>query len=246
LAESYKLNKLLAYYHNSPITLLRELKPEYEWKEWKFSKSNRCWGNGIEPNVEQIRAFFDEFKTDAQLDSLNDFTKYIVKDFPQGIFQYYNFNLFKCISQIYPEHAWNEDEFQAVNYSKISMSAWKDLEKNDPRLKIQHKLNGGEVRVGKYPVDGHHTSLTYEEVLEILENLPSFCKIYKHNTSTNIAFQFQGTYWHGHPDFYSASDIHPKVKKTYGELYQRTTKIICELSNTCHVVEIWEHDYNKY
>lgn len=52
LADNYNIRTLMLHYHNSPICLLRELKPEHEWKEWKFAKSNQCWGDGKEPNIQ--------------------------------------------------------------------------------------------------------------------------------------------------------------------------------------------------
>ena len=118
--------------------------------------------------------------------------------------------------------------------------------KNDSRLNIQHKLTGGEVKIGKNPVDGYYEASSYDDALEVLNSLPSYCTIKTHETATNIAFQFHGTYWHGHPDFYNADDIHPVTNKSYGYLYKRTFDITEKISETHHVVEIWEHDYNKY
>ena len=44
-----------------------------------------------------------------------------------------------------------------------------------------------------------------------------FCK------KTNTCYEYNGYYWHGHPDYYNPYDIHPVVKtKTFGELYQNT------------------------
>lgn len=246
LAKSYKLEHLLMHYNNSPIRLLRELKPEYEWKEWKFSKSNNCWGDGTVPNMERIRNFFDDFKNENNLKSLDEFTQYIVKQFPQGILVYFRFNLYTCMSQVYPEYTWNEADFQAVNYSKVATSCWNDIMKNDPRLNIQHKLTGGEVKIGKNPVDGHYEASSYDDALQVLNNLPSYCTFRTHKTATNIAFQFHGTYWHGHPSFYNADDIQPNTGKTYGYLYNKTLDITNKIAETHHVVEIWEHDFNKY
>ena len=111
---------------------------------------------------------------------------------------------------------------------------------------IQHKLNGGEKKIGKNPVDGFYEAQTMADIDSILEKLPSYCHITKHSNSMIIVFQFHGTWWHGHPDFYKANDIHPRSKKTYGELYDNTIETTKKLSETCHVVEIWEHDYNSY
>lgn len=247
LCEKYNLHTLLGTYANSPIKLLRDLKPEYEWKEWRFSKSNLCWSIEGEPNIPQIRAYFDEFVKENNLQSLKEIAQYCVKDFPQGIFIHYNFNLCTCMKSIYPEMEWSEAEFQAINYSKASIRCFEELGRYDPRLKdIKHKLNGGEVRIGKYPVDGYITLLSYDDCIDILNSLPSYCNAYKHQESTNIIIQFHGSYWHGHPDIFESTNIHPQTKKTYGELYERTQQITKTLLETCHVIEIWEHDYNSY
>jgi len=39
---------------------------------------------------------------------------------------------------------------------------------------------------------------------------------------TNTWYEYNGHYWHGHPDYYNSKDIHPITKKTFGELYQQT------------------------
>ena len=41
---------------------------------------------------------------------------------------------------------------------------------------------------------------------------------------TNTWYEYNGYYWHGHPDYYNSNDIHPITKTTYGELYQKTLK----------------------
>ena len=146
---------------------------------------------------------------------------------------------------VYPEHSWEEDKFQAVNYSKTSIRLWNELMKLNPKLNLQHKLNGGEVIVGKYPVDAYYRSENYDDSLSVLSLLPSFCIIKKHDTATDIIFQYHGTYWHAHPAYYEESYIHPTKKKECGLIYTETCRITEELSKTHHVVEIWEHEYLK-
>jgi hypothetical protein len=245
LAEQNNLIGLLNCYNNSPIQLLRDLRPDYKWREWKFSKSNRCWSDGTTIKIDMIRSYFDEFYEENDFKSLDDFAGYIVKDFPQGILVFFNFNLYKCMTAVYPEHSWEEDKFQAVNYSKTSIRLWKYLMSIIPMLSLQHKLNGGEVMVGKYPVDAYHRADTYDDVLYILSLLPSYCMVKKHENATCIIFQYHGTYWHAHPDYYEASYIHPTRKIECGLIYTETCRITEELSKTHHVVEIWEHEYLK-
>jgi hypothetical protein len=146
---------------------------------------------------------------------------------------------------IYPEHTWEEEKYQAVNYSKTSIKVWKHLMSIIPMLSLQHKLNGGEVIIGKYPVDAYHRSNTYDDAIYILSLLPSYCMVKKHDTATCIIFQYHGTYWHAHPDYYEANYIHPTKKIECGLIYTDTCRITEELSKTHHIVEIWEHEYMK-
>jgi len=243
LAKCNNLIGFMNYYNNSPIQMLRDLHPEYKWKEWKFAYSSKCWTIDGIIRLDMIRDYFDEFYEENNLKSLDDFAGYIVKDFRQGILIHFRFNLYKCMKTVYPEHPWEEDKFQAVNYSKASIRLWKYLISVIPMLSLQHKLNGGEVFIGKYPVDAYHCSDSYDDIIFILSQLPSYCIIKKHDTATNIIFQYHGTYWHAHPDYYEANHIHPTRKIECGLIYAETCKISEELSKTHHVVEIWEHDY---
>ena len=243
LAKQYNLVGLMNCYSNSPIMLLRDLLPHYDWKEWKFSKSNNCWSDGTIVNIGRIRSFFDDFRTEKNHQSLDDFTGYCVKDFPQGMLKLFNFNLYKCMTAVYPEHNWDEGKFQAVNYSKLSIRCWKELMSLIPMLTLQHKLNGGEVKVIGHPVDAYHGAKSYEEAIHILSLLPSYCIIKKHDYATNIIFQFHGTYWHAHYLHYESTKIHPTRKIECGLVYKETCDLTEELSKTHHVVEIWEHDY---
>ena len=40
--------------------------------------------------------------------------------------------------------------------------------------------------------------------------------------STNTWYEYNGYFWHGHPDYYNPNDINPRTKTTFGELYQET------------------------
>jgi hypothetical protein len=64
--------------------------------------------------------------------------------------------------------------------------------------------------------------------------------------ATNTVYEFNGDYWHGNPKKFSSNDINPRVKKTYGELYQLTLrKRSLFESNGYNVVSIWEDEYDQ-
>lgn len=66
-----------------------------------------------------------------------------------------------------------------------------------------------------------------------------FCSV------TNTIYEFHGDYWHGNPLVYNASDMHPVVHITYGELYLRTQSREQSIRDLgFNVVSIWESEWN--
>lgn len=62
--------------------------------------------------------------------------------------------------------------------------------------------------------------------------------------TTNTLYEFNGDYWHGNPMYYDQNKLHPKVPKTFGELYQATLnreKLIKDAGY--NLVSIWESDF---
>jgi len=67
------------------------------------------------------------------------------------------------------------------------------------------------------------------------------------DVTTNTVYEFLGDYWHGNPEIYNLSDIHPKVKKSFGELYENTFKMLDKVKALGYNVKyIWENDWNKF
>jgi len=63
---------------------------------------------------------------------------------------------------------------------------------------------------------------------------------------TNTIYEFLGDFWHGNPEVFIQTDINPRNKKTYGQLYQETLDRIKTFEdNGYNVVYIWENHYNK-
>lgn len=63
---------------------------------------------------------------------------------------------------------------------------------------------------------------------------------------TNTIYEFYGDFWHGNPNIFISDDINPYLKKTYGELYQKTLEKEKILKNAGYeIVHIWESDFNK-
>lgn len=63
---------------------------------------------------------------------------------------------------------------------------------------------------------------------------------------TNTVYEFHGDFWHGNPSIYSATDINPRNKSTYGELYKKTVareELIKQ--SGYNLITIWEYDFKK-
>lgn len=109
---------------------------------------------------------------------------------------------------------------KSKQYSK-SQIEWLKIRKIVDNVYIQHVENEGEYKIPgtNYRVDGY-------------------------SAETNIVYQFHGDFYHGNPKRFDINVINPKLKKTYGELYQKTldtNNII--LQKGFKLVEIWEWEW---
>lgn len=60
------------------------------------------------------------------------------------------------------------------------------------------------------------------------------------------AYEYNGDWWHGNPEYYNPNDIHPICKKTYGELYRKTKEKEAILKKAgFKVISIWESEQKK-
>jgi G:T-mismatch repair DNA endonuclease (very short patch repair protein) len=92
-------------------------------------------------------------------------------------------------------------------------------------IDIQHAENGGEYKVENIKADG-------------------FCR------ETGEIYEYHGDFWHGNPARYNPQSMNVMVKKTFGELYQKTIEReqrIIDLG--FKLVTIWETEWlnlNKF
>jgi len=105
------------------------------------------------------------------------------------------------------------------NYSKKSIR-WLEYVEKKENIHIQHALNGGEYRIGRYKVDG-------------------YCK------ETNTCFEFFGDYFHGNPKVFKPLDYNKLLKKQFAELLINTNQRIIDIQNKGYIIEfIWESDWD--
>lgn len=71
-------------------------------------------------------------------------------------------------------------------------------------------------------------------------------KLDAYDPINNIAYEFNGDFWHGNPEKFSPNDINPKTKTTYGELYEKTLKKENKLKVAGYnLVSVWESEYKE-
>lgn len=65
-----------------------------------------------------------------------------------------------------------------------------------------------------------------------------------YNPQTNTIYEFLGDFYHGNPVKFSADDINPKLKITYGQLYQKTLDRLNMITEAGYnLVTIWENEW---
>ena len=66
-----------------------------------------------------------------------------------------------------------------------------------------------------------------------------------YDPDTKTVYEFNGIFWHGHPDFYEPKDVNPCNNRKYGELYQATLDKEQNLKLAGYnVISMWEHEFN--
>lgn len=64
------------------------------------------------------------------------------------------------------------------------------------------------------------------------------------HAESNTIYQFHGDYFHGNPVVYDATEYNSRVKKTFGEIYERSCRIDQDFRDLGYnLVIMWEHDW---
>ena len=72
-------------------------------------------------------------------------------------------------------------------------------------------------------------------------------KVDGYREETNTVYEFHGDYWHGNPNLYHPNDVNERVKKPFGELYQKTVERDNKiLALGYNLVVKWEKDFPEY
>lgn len=63
----------------------------------------------------------------------------------------------------------------------------------------------------------------------------------------NVVYEFLGNYWHGNPRKFDPTDIHPVIKKPYGEIYRKNFEKFDNLTQLGYTIRyIWEDKWKEW
>jgi len=72
-------------------------------------------------------------------------------------------------------------------------------------------------------------------------------KVDGYDPQTNTIYEFLGDYWHGNPNIFNPNDIHPRIKKTYGQVYENTMNRFNKFKALGYNIKyIWESDWKRF
>ena len=98
--------------------------------------------------------------------------------------------------------------------------AWLEYISNKENIYIQHAMNNGEFKIGKYRVDG-------------------YCD------EKNICYEFNGCFYHGCLKCHKPYNINEIIKKSFTELYIKTLeKQLFIEQQGFRLITIWEHEWD--
>jgi len=106
------------------------------------------------------------------------------------------------------------------NGYSITQIKWINFMQSLQNIYIQHAENEGEYKInGIGKVDGY-------------------------SMQTNTVYEYNGSYYHGHPKFFKPDDINKTNNKTFGELYKKTLEREQKIKDLGYnLVVMWEYNW---
>ena len=63
----------------------------------------------------------------------------------------------------------------------------------------------------------------------------------------NVVYEFLGDYWHGNPARFNPTNIHPRIKKSFGDIYDDTMTRFKKIKDAGYQIKyVWESDWKKF
>lgn len=83
-----------------------------------------------------------------------------------------------------------------------------------------------------------YTLQTQYKVASTNYSADAYCK------ELNRVFEYHGDFWHGNPNVFKESDMNPRTRTTFGELYAKTLQKHATYERLGYnVTAVWEHDW---
>ena len=104
IINNYGSTLLSGYYNSSPIKLVIEMYPNYNWFIWKFHKGPQSYWK----DENNVKEYMEWLKLELGYTTMDDWYKITQKDiinnYGRNLFRYYTIN--KLVPSIYPNHNW--------------------------------------------------------------------------------------------------------------------------------------------
>lgn len=204
----------------SPMKVLKNVYPEFDWKPWRFLNCPKdTWDK-----FENHKGFMDDLKVKLGFETMEDWYKLtydiLIAHKGRQLLGRYNFSTSLVIKTVYSEFTWIDTKFHS-HYSQVSLEWLRYIEKKN-NIKIQHAENGGEYKI---PGTGFKAD--------------GYC------VETNTIFEFHGDLWHSNPTKYPYPEgMNVLCKKTHWEVYAQTMKREQSIRDLGYnIVVMWEMDW---
>ena len=136
------------------------------------------------------------------------------------------------------------------DYSKVKYN------RNCDRVVITCKFHGDFLQVPQTHLHGSGCPKCTHRISKSEIEFLNYCKVDESNRQKyigkylvdgfqdGIVYEFLGNYWHGNPRLFEQTKIHPKMKKTYGEIYRNTLRKFDEILSMGYTIKyIWEDEW---
>jgi hypothetical protein len=247
-----------SYYDHSPIRMLRDVYPNFEWNEWEFGMAPLHTWEDPENHIKYFKWLYNKlnYKTYDDFYIITYETIYLYKG--AGVLSKYNNSIYTFLKTVCPEHGWDKKKFKCNSYSK-SCIEWLNYIEKITSITIQNKLTEeGEFIIkteyNKWKADGYYKAKNNEELLRIIKILKKKFNVHFKQNSLEIIFEFHGDFWHGNPNVlkkdgtkkYNENLVNRVNGKTFKELYKATIDREENIKQDYNLISIWENDWKKY
>ena len=116
----------------------------------------------------------------------------------------------------------NQTGFNPTNQYSKKQIEWLQYISLRDKINIRHALNGGEVKIGSFKVDG-------------------YCE------DTRTIYEFHGCWFHGCLTCFQRTTLNPLKKQTMQQLFDKTkSKETILKKEKFNYIEIWEHEWDEF